>query len=200
MSLDWTWEKLFEPFAKHGDTFITVSPGKLYVWVSSPDAIHQIAQRREAFPKPLETYRILDVFGRNIVTTEGNEWKGHRRVTAPTFNEKNNVLVFAETIAQAQGMIRKWMRGNTHASQTIKTATGDTEQLALHIISRVGFGVQLFWPDDEPGERGEMGFSRHVPPEGHTMTYARALETLLKRLFWIVLLPKWLLSTKHPSI
>jgi len=83
--------------------FLTVSPGLNHAWVANAEAIRQITERRTSFPKPIATYKILDIFGRNVVTTEGIEWKAHRKLTSPSFNEKNNSLVFTEACSQAQG-------------------------------------------------------------------------------------------------
>lgn len=42
---------------------------------------------RARFAKPTELYDVLDLFGRNIVSTEGEEWRAHRKITAPSFTE-----------------------------------------------------------------------------------------------------------------
>ena len=39
------------------------------------------------FPKPVELYGVLKFFGSNIVTSEFDEWKPHRKVAAPAFSE-----------------------------------------------------------------------------------------------------------------
>lgn len=42
---------------------------------------------RQRFPKPVEPYQVLTFFGNNIVTSEFDEWKQHRKIAAPAFNE-----------------------------------------------------------------------------------------------------------------
>lgn len=42
---------------------------------------------RARFPKPVEQYGVLAFFGRNIVITEGDEWKKHRKISAPAFSD-----------------------------------------------------------------------------------------------------------------
>jgi len=32
----------------------------------------------------------VNIYGNNVVTTEGDEWKRHRKIVGPPFNEKNN--------------------------------------------------------------------------------------------------------------
>ncbi|RDW92411.1 hypothetical protein BP5796_01805 [Coleophoma crateriformis] len=194
MTPDWCWEKLYEPFKRTGDTFLTVAPGGIICWVSNAEAIHQIATRREAFPKPLGSYAILEIFGKNVVTTEGPEWRTHRKALSPAINERNNALAWGESITQAQGMMRKW---TSDGVTTIKDVPTDTMRLALHIITRIGFGVRLLWPGESLGEKQseeDAAFSSNEPPEGHSLSFEDSLSTLLERLLWVLLTPKWLLK------
>lgn len=43
-------------------------------------------------------YKVLLAFGPNLVASEGEEWKRQRRLVAPAFSEKNNKLVWDETV------------------------------------------------------------------------------------------------------
>jgi hypothetical protein len=47
----------------------------------------EILGSRARFPKPIEIYGVLDLYGRNVLTTEKEEWRLHRKITAPTFSE-----------------------------------------------------------------------------------------------------------------
>jgi cytochrome P450 len=194
---DWTWELLFEPFREKGDIILTVSPGGINIWLANAEAIHQVTARRDAFPKPLESYRILEIFGRNIITTEGGEWKQHRKIAAPGFNEKNNTLVFAEAVAQAQGMLRKWMSPDGKGNTTLEEVPTDAMRLTLHIITRIGFGVRLLWPGEKMSgseSARDAVYSSNEPTEGHSMSFEHSLDTLLENLIWVLLTPKWVLS------
>lgn len=176
---------------------MTVSASKNVIFVASAEAIHQITQRREAFPKPLESYAILDIYGRNIISTEGSDWKMHRKVTAPGFNEKNNVLVFKESVAQAQGMVRRWIGPEGKGNFTVADVAKDSMRVTLHIISRVGFGVELLWPGEKSKQKDKLtgiDYAGSVPPEGFTMTFEESLVCLLDNLIWVLLFPGWLLS------
>ena len=83
--------------------------------LADADAIHQVTHDHAKFPKPAETYKGLSRFGRvssplhslvlssfcppqNIVATEGDEWRRHRKVSAPAFSERNNRMVWYTTI------------------------------------------------------------------------------------------------------
>lgn len=198
---DWNWIGLYEPLKELGaDTFITVSPVRNILWVATAEAIHQITSRRDAFPKPIGNYKVLEVYGRNVVTTEGAEWRMHRKATSPGFNEKNNALVFKESISQAQGMIRNWIGVNETSSPTLRQIPTDTMRVTLHIISAMGFGVRLLWPSDKPSEddkHSDLLYYGAEPSGGHTMSFQNALATLLDNIFVILLTPRLLLSTLH---
>ncbi len=84
--------------------------------------LQQITAHRAKFPKPVEEYTALSFFGRNIVASEGEEWKRYRKVTAPAFSEvrtshinsrshsspkdlqPNNKLVWDETVRIMNGL------------------------------------------------------------------------------------------------
>ena len=42
---------------------------------------------RTVFQKPTRQYELLNFYGRNIVSTEGDEWKKFRKLCAPAFSE-----------------------------------------------------------------------------------------------------------------
>lgn len=199
MAPDFVWEDLRSPWERKGDIFLTISPGRTNIWVANAEAIHQITTRRLEFPKPLGSYKILEIFGRNIITTEGAEWKQHRKVSSPSFNEKNNALVFTEACGQAQSMLSKWTGVNGEGNVTISEVPTDTDRLTLHIISSIGFGKRLLWPGEKlkGNERSREVYSSELPAKGHTMSFENALNTLLDRLILVLLTPKWLLRKSY---
>lgn len=163
---------------------LIVSPGKILYITADPDAISQISSRRGDFPKPIEIYAGVDIFGKNVVTTEGQVWRHHRKITSPPFTDKNNHLVWKESLHQAQAMMDGWISPGSDSSGTLPNIASEAMRLSLHVISLAGFGVRLKWPHEE----------KHAPiPPGHTMSYKQALETLLLNLIAVMLTPKWIL-------
>lgn len=168
------------------DTFILVSPGKNTLHVADPEAISQITTRRNDFPKPIELYGSVDIFGKNVVSTEGQIWRHHRKITSPPFTERNNHLVWLESLHQAQAMMSGWIGKADSVSKPVKDVSEAAMRLSLNVISRAGFGVRMTWPH-------EQGSDQSVP-EGHTLTYKDALSTLLENIIVVMLTPRWLLS------
>ncbi|TDZ25842.1 Cytochrome P450 3A2 [Colletotrichum orbiculare MAFF 240422] len=194
---DFSYNLLHEPFARHGETFLVVSPFQVLVLTDSAEAIHQITQQRERFPKLVETYEILKQFGDNVLTTEGVVWRMHRKVTSATFNEKNAALVFAESIKQAQSMTQKWLGPGGNGRQTIETLDHDTMRLALNIISYVGFGMRLLWPGQSLPEGTDPKLTKYSSleaPPGHTMSFTDAIAEMLEHILVLLLVPRWLLK------
>ncbi|KAL8964623.1 MAG: hypothetical protein Q9183_004326, partial [Haloplaca sp. 2 TL-2023] len=226
LAVDWPWHEQYTPFERLGsDSFMTVSAAKNYLHTADPAVIEQIVRRRDGFPKPIEVYRSLDLYGKNVVSTEGDAWKHHRKTVSPPFNEKNNRMVWYESIRQGQSMVKGWMGGQIDSSPALSTVAADCMRLSLYVISCAGFGVNLNWPRSEredelklanghvnghanshlSSKSFEAPKDREEPEFGpdHKLSYTDALSGLLKNMVWILILPIGLLKHlpfKGPNI
>ena len=202
LTLEWAWTRRYEPFTWLGtDTFMTVSPERNVLYTADADVVNQITNRRNDFPKPLEVYGSLRIYGENVVTVEGHQWRHHRKIVSPPFTERNNHLVWSETLDQCQAMIDAWLRSDKEGSKSIKTVAEDAMRLSLHVISRAGFGVPLQWPGSEdpqpdktPKKEGVDRPSSSGLTGNHTLSYTDALGSLLHNVLLMFVLPPWLLS------
>ncbi|TRX93847.1 hypothetical protein FHL15_005229 [Xylaria flabelliformis] len=178
-----------------GENILIASPTTLMMHTASPEVIHDITSRREDFPKPTEYYKILSMFGHNVVTTEGAIWRMHRKVTSPSFNEKNSALVFRAAIDQAQGMTDYWLK--TQKDGGFHTVEHDTMSLALNIISYAGFGLRLVWPGQPLPADADSKMAKYAsfePPKGHTLTFSESIGGILKHLLPLLLTPRLVLD------
>jgi hypothetical protein len=188
---DWTWTHQYAGFQKAGhDTFLTVSPGGNILISADAAVINQITTRGREFPKPLKMYHMMNLYGINVLSTEGQVWRQHRKITSAPFNEKNNHLVFAESLRQGQAMTDIWMSGKEESSP-IHTVAKDVLRLSLHVISMAGFGRRLSWLDDESTNEGVMRLEKDG---SHELSYINALTLLLENLIWLFVLPRPVLS------
>ncbi|KAF6228422.1 hypothetical protein HO133_008152 [Letharia lupina] len=204
LTLEWAWARRYEPFKRLGtDTFITVSPERNELYTADAAVISQITGRKNDFPKALEVYESIKLYGNNVITSEGQLWRHHRKITSPPFSEKNNHLVWTETLEQCQAMVNDWFDGNTGKteSKTIYTLADDAMRLSLYVISRAGFGVHLQWPGTEGAHANggvkngeERKVSSPVTAQGHSMSYTDALGSLLHNILWVLILPPFLLK------
>ena len=202
------WTLRHDPFRKHGsDTLLLVAPGKCELKTADAAVISQITSRRSDFPKPLEVYGSLMLYGANVVTTEGPIWRAHRKITSPSFSEKNLHMVWDESIFQAQSMMNSWIEAGSKSS-VVTTLGEGCMRLSLHIISHAGFGQRLQWPTKheatENSEKAQMdgAINSDRASKEHTLSYSDTLIALLENVIWILLVPKPVLSKSDclPSI
>ncbi|KAH9941606.1 cytochrome P450 [Epithele typhae] len=158
---------------------VSVLPsGHVTLYLADPVVIKEVIGARSRFPKSLGPYQILLTFGPNLVASEGEDWKKQRKLVAPAFSEKNNRLVWDETVHIVDQLFATvW--GD---KETIDVAniTDLTVPITLMVISVAGFGRRISWKEDT------------AAPPGHKMTFKEALNIVSRNLFIELLVPKWL--------
>jgi cytochrome P450 len=126
-----------------------------------------VVLNRPGFPKPAEVYESLSLFGQNIVITEHDEWRKHRKVASPAFSERNNALVFQETTRIVLDLFQMWKEQGNSDLIVIPDMTGITFDLALQVIASAAFGYKMAWKDE-----GEA-------PQGHKMVRPPFIEPFI---------------------
>jgi hypothetical protein len=206
MHPNFAWREGYRAFkysdiAIGSDTFILTTPESNALITADPAVITQITTRRADFQKPVALYEGISVYGSNVVTTEGTAWRRHRKNTIPPFGEKNNRVVWNETIFQTGQMLHHWIasakdndRKRKSWGTLVSELNHDTMRLSLYVISRAGFDVRCEWPGQSSGSN-EGAMSATEIPKGHKMSYMDSLETLLVRMIALFIAPVWLLGT-----
>lgn len=81
-------------------------------------------------------YKVLLAFGPNLVASEGEEWKRQRRLVAPAFSEKNNKLVWDETVRIVYDLFDNvWGKEDTVVIDNITDLT--VPVCGLHTVARL---------------------------------------------------------------
>ncbi|TDL22809.1 cytochrome P450 [Rickenella mellea] len=170
--------KDFEYFGSDIYSVVNIWPKSTYQFrVADPSAIKEITSSRTRFPKPVEAYRILKFYGENIIVTEGDEWKRHRKVANPAFSERNNRMVWEETVKIVNDMFQNaWC---DQKEVVVDHCVDVTLTLALLVIGTAGFGRSISWESD-----------LQIPP-GHQMSFKEALHIVSIGMFWKLILPGW---------
>jgi cytochrome P450 len=117
-----------------GPAFMLVSPGGNWLCVSDATVFTEVLQRRTDFRRNMEQFSVVNVYGKNLATTDDEEWQKHRKVTAVTFTEKNNELVWQQSLLQTRGMMDYW-----HEHQPINTIADDTKIFTLNVLAAAIF-------------------------------------------------------------
>ncbi|KAI2469560.1 cytochrome P450 [Annulohypoxylon bovei var. microspora] len=114
--------------------------------------------------------QILDVFGPNISTAEGERWKTQRRIATHYFNEQNNSIVWSEAVSLANDMLRYWT-----TKSSVTSSADDLRTLSLHVLSRAGFGKSFKFVGHDERQSSSPSNS-----------YKESLQTVLENLVLIL--------------
>ncbi|KAF2874075.1 cytochrome P450 monooxygenase-like protein [Massariosphaeria phaeospora] len=156
---------------KYGEVFMLVTPGGNWLCVNDAEVIYDVLRRRTEFTRNLVQFDVLNVYGTNLSTTEGVDWQKHRKVTAVTFTEKNNELVWKQSLAQAKGMLEYWTE---RAPQPLRTIGEDTKVFTLNVLAAALFDKMY------PFEGASEPKASHVKDDSYT--YRDSLNRILKNI------------------
>ncbi|KAF9054617.1 cytochrome P450 [Panaeolus papilionaceus] len=178
---NYAFENKHSPFLADGcdiRSLVSVLPeAQTFIILADAAAAKEVNLSRARFPKPMHLYRTLALYGNNIVASEGDEWKKYRKICAPAYSDRNNKLVWDESVKAMIGLFNEVWKGKE--SIVVNHVVEITLPIALFIISVAGFGRDISWADDE------------AIPSGHTMSFKDALHIQSTDYFIPLLLPKW---------
>ena len=194
MIKDWHYEDKGRAHREYGPLFVVISPGGLVCYVADSQVALQINTRRRAFVKPPDKMstvsssglvtviltiatEMLEPFGPNIGSTEGELWKIHSRIASPSFDEYTQKLVWTETRHHTSKLRSLWSANSNF------TFEKGVYTLTMDVMGTVSFGRQAEQLDDK-GKR---------LPEGHQLSLLGALRGVIMHLPHMLLVPKWLL-------
>ncbi|ORY30708.1 cytochrome P450 [Rhizoclosmatium globosum] len=190
--MNWLLRNKFALFEnRHNQMYARCTSDTTTVFIAEPALIREVLHRNKEFVKPVHMYGVLRFFGDNLVSTEGVDWKRHRKIVAPAFSEQNNILVHAASTRIAQEMFASWDRNKTGPRVQVSK---DMTKFALAIISSAGFGIEFAWHDMN---------DKNVW-HGHSLSFKNALEIVVQRAVAFAVMPKalkmlpfkWMKDTK----
>ncbi|MCJ1318707.1 hypothetical protein MMC15_004037 [Xylographa vitiligo] len=174
--MGWQFDDKYAVHQKLGGAFILVTPSVNELILADPEAITQVQARRKDFVKPPLMYEQMNIFGPNVNTTNGEEWQRHRKITAPSFNERISSVVWSEALQQSQELVQIWVRKGLKGTCT---TVPDTATLALHVLTCAAFGMQYSF--SEGVQRLQVN---------HSMTYRDSLAMILNSIIVLAIFPK----------
>ncbi|KAL5001058.1 cytochrome P450 [Aspergillus recurvatus] len=190
---------------RYGGVYLYVTPGGITCNVADARVVQQVCRARQSFMKRVKYLDALDLFGRNVFTTEGSQWSYHHRYTAPAFSEKNNTLVWREAVQQAEQMTEYWSKEHSNprgssSSFALPDVGEDIHNLTLNVISSAGFGVRLpFKRAAADTSAAEIGLIQEMqdPPAGYCFTFTGVMQ-YMSRSIVSVLIANGVLARRFP--
>jgi len=80
-------------------------------------------------------------FGPNLVASEHDEWRRHRRIAGPSLSESNNRLVWESSVEVVLGYFNKWIRDGKGGIVKVDNFTEVTTQMAYIVFAVAGTSV-----------------------------------------------------------
>jgi hypothetical protein len=170
----WDANERYRMHAELGDAFTLVSPGGNWIYVAEPKAAWDILRRPRDFGRNVEQLAVLNVYGKNLSTTEGYEWQKHRKITATTFTEKNNELVWQSSLRQGHDMLTYWLHRAPHP---IRSIADDCKTFTLNVLAAALFTKPYpFEGQEEMKER----HSKVADPSDDSHQYRDSFSKILR--------------------
>ncbi|CAG8951431.1 hypothetical protein HYFRA_00007347 [Hymenoscyphus fraxineus] len=155
-----------------GPAIVVVTPRRVKIMLGDGNAVEDILSRYREFIKPPSIYTALNVFGENVDSVNKDKWQRHRKITAPSFNERNSNIVWTEALHQATTLLNLW---TSIPGCEISTTHKDSLTLALNVLLGAGFG------------RSSDFNSVSSPSPGHTLSFQHSLHTVLQKFVFVIL-------------
>ncbi|EIM82087.1 cytochrome P450 [Stereum hirsutum FP-91666 SS1] len=157
--LSWQWRWRNTVYERAGVETISVLAylfGRPSIYTCSIEVAKQVVATKGQFEKPLDTSQIVLLWGPNIFAANGEVWRRHRSIMAPSFTANTYSYVWNETLRAFREIDAYEWEGK---DEIMLPAVNDiTNKFALVIISRCGFGNPLPWKELTSAS-GEMTFA-----------------------------------------
>lgn len=128
---------------EHGDIFRVKSPFGEATVIAAPDLARQVLVERYArYQQKSRSYTVLRILmGNGLVTSEGEFWRGQRKLVQPAFHRRKLEALFTMMVERTGDCVSR-MEGAAASGQSIDLAPL-LSQLTLDIISRAMFSSDV---------------------------------------------------------
>ncbi|KAJ4480217.1 hypothetical protein J3R30DRAFT_2595853 [Lentinula aciculospora] len=138
LGIDYSWAKKSSVYnGTKWNVHVTVAIGscRSALWIADTETIREVCSSRKRFPKGVEHYNVLLVFGPNMISAADSDWKRFRKISATAFSETNNALVWKCTTEIIQNtVIDQWKE-----QSAIHVSIQDlTHKISLSVMAAAG--------------------------------------------------------------
>ena len=109
------------------------------LWTSDPEIINQITAQGAKFTKPVELFSFFDTYGPNMQTSEGADWKSHRKIIAPAIGPHSNATMWRAALHESKRLSDLMIKDNL----VITHMKDHMSEISLHCITKCFFDTEL---------------------------------------------------------
>ncbi|KIP01597.1 hypothetical protein PHLGIDRAFT_131188 [Phlebiopsis gigantea 11061_1 CR5-6] len=173
----WDHQERYDEMGAEAILFVPLFFGVAVVHSGSPELNRQLYTDIKTWPKPARALN-LNFMGENLLTLNGEDWRKHRKITAPAFDSQIYADVWKVTTNLYCQMMNSeaWKSGDQHYFDNFNDIT---TRLALLVIAACGFNMNVPW--DGP-------FLREGFEEPLDSVIVRVCKVLLPR----IVFPDWI--------
>jgi cytochrome P450 len=115
------------------------APNGNMLWSSDPETINNIASQGTKFVKPVELFSFFDIYGPNMQTSVGDDWRSHRKIVAPAIGPHSNAAMWRHVLDETKILAKLMMRDGS----VVTHMKDHMSELSLHCITRCFFDKYL---------------------------------------------------------
>ncbi|KAF8216595.1 cytochrome P450 [Mycena galopus ATCC 62051] len=188
--LEWHWKWRNQIYPRFGSENISIVPflfGQPFLYTSSLEVANQIlsSQGTQTFKKSEQFVTPVAQYGGNLFTSNGHEWRRHRRIMGPAFTNETYSMVWNETASIYAEMCAAegW---DAKERVDVPIVNDLTMKVALTVLTRCAYGQHLPWVMSE----GTI--------DVHRLAEALIIvsETFMER----IVLPSWVFKLPIPHL
>ncbi|CAM6033945.1 unnamed protein product [Sphagnum compactum] len=143
--------------------------GKRYLWwfgwepritLTEPDLIKEVLTNKNGFysKSKIQNRFVIEVLGKGLVTTTGEEWALHRQIVNPAFHQEKLKAMVGAMVKCASSIADEWEMRVQHDGGCVELEVGDyMRYVTADIIAHTAFGSSY--------EKGRKVFDQQLKPK-----------------------------------
>lgn len=162
-----------------GKSYVLVTGGRLEFWTWDAEIAREITGRPKDFQQLDLASVVMNVFGENVLTTDGSNWARHRRIVAGAVTERVSPIVWEESVRQTRQLMQSVFRKNENG--VTNEMFDGIKKVAIHVLYRAGMGNQQDFEGEEEVKQGMK------------LSYIDAVKIINENVSGPTILPTWML-------
>ncbi|KAF9256525.1 cytochrome P450 [Marasmius fiardii PR-910] len=154
--------------------------GAPMIFTSNIDVMKQVISTsgKALFGKSPEATVGSTLYGENVLSTEGGEWRKHRRIMGPAFSNSLYQLVWEHSLKTYRDMVsgEEW---SEKVTVNVPVAQAATSKFALIVLGLCAFGFDFNWAEPPTTAEGEMDVQE-------------AMHTVIENFLYLAFTPPWI--------